>query len=344
MILNISSFIIILGLDHLTANVVSVALIGSGHWGQNLARVFSELGSLAAICDVDEVRGQEIADKCSVPFRDIESILDDEKIDAIVIASPAVTHFEIAKRALNAGKHAFVEKPLALDSNEANELCELAEERALILMVGHLMQYHPAFLKLCEMCESGRLGRIRHVYSNRLNFGRFRTEENILWSFAPHDISMILKIIDDEPISVSAFGHALTSNGIQDMTTTNMEFSNGAFAHVYVSWLHPFKEQRFVVVGENAMAVLDDGQDWPEKLAIYDHNVEWSGSLNSAHQLSPEWVHVDAAEPLKIEAQHFIDSVTYKTEPKTNGWEGLRVLKVLNKAQQSLDAGAVKIK
>lgn len=318
----------------------SVALIGCGRWGRNLARTFNSQGVLTALSDLDEANAEAESQKYDVPVLQYDEILESSEIDAVAIATPAVTHFELAQKALLAGKHVFVEKPMSMNTVDARTLCDLAEQCKLTLMVGHLMQYHPAFLKLKELCALGKLGRVRYICSNRLNLGQFRNEENILWSFAPHDISMILGIIDREPTQVSAVGHAFLNPQLHDMTITSITFDREVAAHTYVSWLHPFKEQRFVVIGENAMAVFDDGLDWDQKLAIYNHEVSWQDNPTLSFKGQPEFIAVDQAEPLKIECAHFIDSFSNGTTPTTNGREGLRVLEVLSLAQQSLQANS----
>ncbi len=295
---------------------------------------------MAALCDADNENVMRASEKYDVPALEIDEILADDQIQAVAIATPAVTHFEIARQALLAGKHVFVEKPMSMNIADAELLCEISEQNNLTLMVGHLLQYHPAFQKLKKLCSDGELGRVRYVYSNRLNLGQFRNEENILWSFAPHDISMILEIIGERPTQVTSFGHAFLNPDLHDMTFTSIAFESDVAAHTYVSWLHPFKEQRFVVIGEDAMAVFDDGLEWDQKLAIYNHNVSWQYNPTINFKGEPQFVQIDQAEPLKLECAHFIESVVNGHQPKTDGREGLRVLEVLSQAQQSLGVDA----
>ncbi len=317
----------------------SIALIGTGYWGKNLLRNFHELGVLRVACDTSP----ENLAAVTAPYPDLETcsyvdeIFERQDIDAIVIATPAVTHYELVSRALLAGKHVFVEKPLALDLNEARELVEEAEARNLVLMVGHLMQYHPAFIKLLELSDNGSLGKINYISSNRLNLGKIRREENILWSFAPHDISMILSLAGELPKSVTATGGYYLHDEIADITNTHLEFPSGVKAHVFVSWLHPFKEQKLVVVAEKCMAVLDDTLPWSEKLVLYPHEIAWKEQMPVPEKAKGEAVPLDESEPLKLECQHFIDSVAEGRTPHTDGREGLRVLQVLQDAQKSMD-------
>lgn len=310
-----------------------VAAIGCGYWGKNLVRNFAELGVLSAVSDANAVVAAEIAARYGVAPRALDEILSDPAIDAVAIAAPAALHASIGEAALLAGKHVFVEKPLALTVTDAERLCDLADARRLTLMVGHLLQYHPAFLALKALVDEGALGRLQYLYSNRLNLGKIRREENILWSFAPHDISMILSLVGAEPESVWATGGRYLHDRIADVTTTHLAFASGQRAHVHVSWLHPFKEQKLVVIGDRAMAVLDDGEDWPGKLRLYRHQIDWRRGHPEPVRADAEAVPLEPSEPLREECAHFIDSVERKAVPRTDGREGVRVLKVLAKAE-----------
>ncbi|HUN53855.1 MAG TPA: Gfo/Idh/MocA family oxidoreductase [Smithella sp.] len=324
----------------------NIAVAGAGYWGKNLIRNFFELGSLKAVIDKNAQALQQI--KTLYPSCDtgtsIKDVISRKDIDGIVIATPAETHFLQAREALLSGKHVFVEKPMTLTEKDAEELIALAAKHKLILMVGHLLQYHPAFIKIKQMASAGDLGRINYIYSHRLNLGKIRREENILWSFAPHDISMILALADEEPESVLATGGYYLHKKIADVTTTHLEFSSGLKAHVFVSWLHPFKDQKLVIVGDQKMAVFDDTLPWEEKLLVYPHHVNWENNLPIPARGVPEKVSVPYAEPLKVECQHFLDCIAGKKQPVTNGKEGLRVLKVLNAAQHSLNENATRIR
>jgi UDP-2-acetamido-3-amino-2,3-dideoxy-glucuronate N-acetyltransferase len=314
-----------------------MGLVGLGYWGKNVLRNLHELGMLRAAYDSDrsilEQRRQEYpkADFAS----SLEDILNDRKIKAVAFATPAVTHYEYVKKALRAGKDVYVEKPLALTVPEGEELIDIAAREGRILMVGHILQYHPAVKKLKELIISGELGKIQYIYSNRLNIGKLRTEENILWSFAPHDISVILMLLGEEPVRVSASGGDYLSDSIYDTTLTALEFRNGVKGHIFVSWLHPYKEQKLIVVGSKAMAVFDDMSK--EKLFLYPHTIQWKdGRIPVAQKADHKAVPIDSGEPLKEELRHFAECVITRTVPRTDGKEGLRVLKILEMAEKSL--------
>ena len=317
----------------------SVAVIGSGYWGKNLVRNFHRLGALRLICDRNEAvlsdfREQYPGVETCLALNDV---LGRKDIPAVAIATPAETHVTVAREALLAGKHVFTEKPVALREEEAAALVALAEKKGLTLMVGHLLQYHPIFRKLEELASSGDLGRINYIYSNRLNLGKIRREENILWSFAPHDISMILALAGEEPARVLATGGYYLHKQIADVTTTHIAFPSGLQAQVFVSWLHPFKEQKLVVVGEKKMAVFDDTQPWEDKLLVYAHEIHWQDHMPVPTKAEPERPDVPQDEPLRLECLHFLECLQNGQPPRTDGREGIRVLKVLNAAQQSLD-------
>ena len=299
-------------------------------------RCFSELGKLYAVCDKDENAARTLAEKHQVPSREWESILADTNINAVVIATPAVSHAELVEQALSAGKHVFVEKPIALNVDEAVMLHELAASVDRVLMVGHLMQYHPVFLKLKDMMEKGELGKLRHIYSHRLNFGKIRKEENILWSFAPHDISMILSLVGSEPRQISAMGGNYLQPNVTDVTTTQMNFSDGVNAHVFVSWLHPYKEQKLVLVGEDGMVVFDDTNSWGEKLVLYSHAVDWQDGMPVIDKAAGVPIEVSEDEPLGLEAKHFLECIDGKTKCRTDGSEAIRVLRVLQASERAL--------
>lgn len=316
-----------------------VALLGCGYWGRNLMRNFHALGALAAVCDPDTATAGPIVEQYGVALRPVDAVIADPEIDAVVIAAPAELHFALARRALDGGKHVFVEKPLALTLDEGGLLVQAAAAHDRILMVGHLLQYHPVFERLTQIVREGRLGRLQYIYSNRLNLGKVRREENILWSFAPHDISMILCLAGEAPSEVSAMGASYLHEMIADVTTTHLAFANGIRAHLFVSWLHPFKEQKLVVVGDNGMAVFDDGQPWERKLLVYPHRIQWIDGRPEPSKAEAEAVRVEPAEPLARECSHFLDCVRTGGRPRTDGAEGLRVLAVLQAAQRSLDKG-----
>ena len=314
-----------------------VAVIGAGYWGINHVRNFFELGALGMVCD----ESGDILEKVEARFRGIKTktdfrvALSDAQIDAVVIATPAETHYRIATLALEAGKDVLVEKPLTLNLSDAERLLQLSITKNAILMVGHLLEYHPAVLRLRELIECGELGELRYIYSNRLNLGKVRREENILWSFAPHDIAIILRLVGLLPRVVSATGAAYLRTGIADVTNTNMEFPSGVRAHIFVSWLHPYKDQRLVVVGSKKMAVFDDVRT-SGKLMIYDQGVEIVDGepVTRKNEGIPEELKSD--EPLRRQCIQFIDSIRSRRPPLTDGESGIRVLRVLDAAEKSL--------
>ena len=320
-----------------------MAVVGCGQWGRNLVRTFAEIGALVAISDPDPDTAGRVSTAHGVPARSLDEVLADGEIDALVIASPAKDHAALALRALEADKHVFVEKPLALDLDDARAVVARADELDLTLMVGHLLQYHPAFLALRGLVADGALGELRYLYSNRLNLGRFRREENILWSFAPHDLSMLLALAGEDPDRVSAVGSTFLSEHVPDVTTTHMSFPSGPQAHVFVSWLHPFKEQRLVVVGADAMAVFDDLAPWSSKLTIFEHGVTWDGPTPVPVRADAVAIPLEESEPLRLECEHFLHCVATGETPRTDGHEGVRVLGVLAAAQDSLTNGGASI-
>jgi predicted dehydrogenase/acetyltransferase-like isoleucine patch superfamily enzyme len=313
-----------------------VAVIGCGYWGKNLVRNFAELGALAAICDVDQATAARLSHQYGAPGAALDAVWRDPAIAGVAIAAPAAQHAALARAAIEAGKHVLVEKPLALAVPEAEEIVELAERRNRLLMVGHLLQYHPAFLKLRELTGAGALGRLQYLYSNRLNLGKVRREEDILWSFAPHDLSMILSLVGQEPTEVTAQGGYYLHKAIADVTTTHLSFPGGEQAHVFVSWLHPFKEQKLVVIGDRAMVVFDDGQSWDEKLLVYPHRIEWRETRPVPTRAAADPVKLQPGEPLNLECRHFLDCIASGERPRTDGQEGLRVLRVLARASAAM--------
>ena len=314
-----------------------IAVIGCGYWGKNLVRVFSQLDVLGCVCDTDSARFQSLKIEGDPPkfLNCMAEVLGDPIYKAVAVATPAATHYEVVKQCLTAGKDVFVEKPLALNAKQGEELVALAEQNERILMVGHILLYHPAVIKLRQLIHQGALGRILYAYSNRLNMGLIRTEENILWSFAPHDISVMLHLLGEEPISAQAEGQSYLTPGVVDVTLSRLRFRSGVSGHIFVSWLHPSKEQKLVVVGSEQMAVFDDTAE--QKLLLYPHRVDWASRTPKAVKADAVAVELEKAEPLKQECQHFLDCVANRHTPLSDGREGLRVLKVLDACQQSLE-------
>jgi predicted dehydrogenase len=319
--------------------VPGVAVVGCGSWGKNLIRTFSRLGAVRWLCDSNAVALEQQATllpgvRTTTRFED----LLDADVQALIIATPAAQHYACARAALRAGKDVFVEKPLALRYSEGLELVELADSLQRVLMVGHILQYHPAVAALRALVAREELGRLWYIYSNRLNLGRVRREENILWSFAPHDLSVIISLVGAEPESVSAIGSSHLQTGIADVTVTNLRFSNGVGAHIFVSWLHPYKEQRLVVVGERKMAVFDDGQ-LTGKIKLHDKGIDWHDGLPVPRHNADIALDIRDTEPLLIECEHFLDCIVRRTTPLTDGVSALSVLRVLEASQTSMNHG-----
>jgi UDP-2-acetamido-3-amino-2,3-dideoxy-glucuronate N-acetyltransferase len=315
----------------------NIAVVGCGYWGKNLVRNFAELGALHTICD----SSLDVLSKLRATYPNVstetsfDAVLANREIKSVIISSPAVLHYSMAKQSLLANKDVFVEKPLSLTVKEGEELVKLAEQKRKILMVGHVLEYHPGIVKLKQMVEGDELGKINYIYASRLNLGKFRTEENILWSFAPHDISVILLLLNELPQQVSAHGGSYLNKDIADVTVTTMSFASGVSAHIFVSWLHPYKEQKLVVVGDKKMAVFNDVA--PEnKLLLYEHGIEWIDRVPVPRKQDATPVKFDMAEPLKLECQHFLECVETRGKPRTDGKSGLRVLQVLDVCQRSL--------
>jgi UDP-2-acetamido-3-amino-2,3-dideoxy-glucuronate N-acetyltransferase len=317
---------------------LGVAVVGAGYWGQNLVRSFHELGALVAICDVDPARRINMGERypAARTLSDVNAVLGDPDISAVAIATPAESHADLVERALRAGKDVFVEKPLALSVPSGERLLEVARQSDRILMVGHLLWYHPAIVKLKQLIDAGDLGRIQYVYSHRLNLGKIRREENILWSFAPHDLSIILGLLGEMPSAVQAQGGRFLHERIADVTVSLLSFPSGVKAHVFVSWLHPFKEQKLVVVGDRQMAVFDDLEP-VDKLVLYPHVIGWRNQIPVPSRAEAHPVALQLREPLLAECEHFLDCLRTRSVPRTDGSEGLRVLRVLGQCQRALE-------
>lgn len=322
-----------------------VALVGCGYWGKNLCRNFNALGALARVVDFTE-SGRVEARKLSpqaVVTSSFEDALTDSSIDAIALATPAGTHAELSIRAMEYGKDVFVEKPMALTLEEAEVMKDLSEKEGRVLMVGHLLEYHSAILKLRELITRGELGHINYIYSNRLNFGKVRTEENALWSFAPHDVAVILRLMGMTPIEASATGGSYLTKGLSDVTVSNLRFENESRAHIFVSWLHPFKEQRLVVVGSSKMVIFNDVAPFGEKLELYPNSVKFEGKMPVLRKEDAQFVEHDDTEPLYEECSHFLECVSTRATPLTDPSSGIEVLKVLNACQLSMQKNGTPI-
>jgi predicted dehydrogenase len=312
----------------------NIAVVGCGHWGKNLVRNFHELQALSSVCDPNQQISDTLARQFNVKNHSFKEILDDPDIKGVVLAVPAELHASMAVEVMNKGKHVFVEKPLAMNETEANLMIKTAETNKVQLMVGHLLQYHPIFIKIKKFVNAGKIGDLNYIFSNRLSFGKVRSKEDVIWSFAPHDISMILSLVGKEPKNVNVKSTCHLQKNIADLATIHLEFEAGLKCHISVSWLNPYKEQKLVVVGKSAMLVFDDTKIWNEKLAFYSYKVENFHHLPILKKSNEEYIKVTEQEPLRNECQHFIDVVDRDIKPLTNYDEGLRVLKVLSAASQ----------
>lgn len=326
--------------------MIRLAVVGTGYWGKNIVRAFSNTQptALYACCDADQDRLQQI--KKSYPgiqaYTSYDTLLLDTKVDGIAIATPSPTHFMLARQALGSGKHVYVEKPMTMTASESSELIELAAHHSRILMVGHLMIYHPAIQKLKVIIDSGELGDIFYVYTQRLNLGIIRENENAWWSLAPHDISIILYLSGSVPSRISVNGQGYLRSHVQDVVFAELQFEDGRMAQIHVSWLDPHKMRKLTVVGSRKMVVFDDMEPI-EKLKIYDKGVEGLGyeSYGDALTLRQGEIYipnVTMEEPLKRECQHFVECVIHGHKPVTDGENGLAVVKILEAGQQSLDS------
>ena len=313
----------------------NIAVVGCGHWGKNLVRNFSDLGTLASICDPDTKIAKKYADQYKVKISSFKEVINDLNVNGVVLSVPAHLHASMAIEAMNAGKHVFVEKPLAMNENEAELMISTAKKKNVKLMVGHLLQFHPIFKTIRKKIKSKEIGELNYIYSNRLSFGKLRSEEDVIWSFAPHDISMILSLTDHEPEFVSTESASIFQKNIPDISSIYMEFKTGLKSRISVSWFHPYKEHKLIIIGKKAMLEFDDTKPWNKKLALYPYKVEFSQGLINLKKYDIKYIEVLEEEPLKNECQHFIDVVNKDINPLTDGAEGLRVLKVLSAASQS---------
>jgi predicted dehydrogenase len=313
---------------------LAVAVLGCGSWGRNLVRSFAQLGALDTVCDGAEAgrrAAHEIAPQAKVVSRAEDCWLG--SFQGVVIATPAETHYELARKVLQAGKDLLCEKPLALTYELGAELVSLAERQGRVLMVGHVLEYHPGVARLLELVRAGDLGQVRYIYSNRLSLGKVRREENILWSFAPHDVAVILRLMGSLPFQVVACGGSYLQPNVADVTVTHLLFDDGVRAHIHVSWLHPFKEQRLVVVGSRKMASFDDVA---KRLVLYDQRVDLREGQPVPVRGDGEEIPFPDDEPLRLECQAFLSAMETRQPPLTDGHSALRVLKVLQAAQRSL--------
>jgi predicted dehydrogenase len=330
----------------MSENIIRVGVVGLGYWGPNLARNFAGLPGceLTWCCDADAAVCARVAGlyPSARATTELQDLLDDPELDAVVLATPVPTHADLAVRVLEAGKHCFVEKPLAQSVADAERAVEAGRAAGRILMVGHLLEYHPGVLKLKELADGGELGRIFYIYGNRLNLGKLRADENALWSLGAHDVSVVLTLAGEEPIEAVAHGESYVRDGVEDVVFCFLRFPSGLAAHLHLSWLDPHKERRFTVVGEHKMATFDD-MAVEGKITVYDKG------FDEAPQGYGEWVtrsgdtyspRLAGVEPLRLECQEFINSIRDGSTPRSDGESGLRVVRVLERLQQSLESSA----
>jgi len=324
--------------------MIHIGVVGAGAWGKNHIRVFSEMPGvrLKYICDSDSKKLSALRKTYpqSETIEDLAPALNDPEVSGLVIASSAVSHYALAKQALLADKDVLVEKPMALSVREAEEMVALAQEKRRILMVGHLLIYHSVVDRLKEMISAGELGRVHYVYTQRVNLGVIRQDENALWSFAPHDLSVILQLLGEAPVEVSAHGESYIQKGIEDVVFLSLRFSDGKMANIHLSWLDPHKVRRITIVGSKKMVVFDD-MEVSEKLKIYDKGVGSPSYDTYSEYLSLRFgditiPSIKMAEPLRAEAEHFVNCIQTRKRPKSRGEDGLEVVKILVAAQGSL--------
>ncbi|MBI3272912.1 MAG: Gfo/Idh/MocA family oxidoreductase [Planctomycetes bacterium] len=327
--------------------MIRIALLGYGYWGPNLLRNFHENPrcELVACCDLDEKKLAKV--RARYPSVHVTAdpavVLGDPSIQAVAIATPISTHYAVARRALEAGKHLFVEKPFTASASEARELIDLARARGLLLMVGHTFEYSPAVLKIGEIVKSGHLGKIFYVSMTRVNLGLHQKDVSVIWDLAPHDFSILFHVLGEKPAKVSALGRACIQKGIPDVAFINLEFPSGVVAHLEVSWLSPSKLRSVFIVGSSRMLIWDDTQT-VEKVKIFDHGVnykdpetfgEYHLSYRTGDVVSPK---IETYEPLYAELDHFLTCVETGSRPRTDGESGLRVVEALELAEESLRA------
>jgi predicted dehydrogenase len=322
---------------------IRIGVVGLGYWGPNLARNFAALPGceLAWLCDASPQARERLAPSfpSARTTADLDDLLNDPALDAIVLATPVPTHAELAIRVAEAGKHCFVEKPLATTAADAEAAVTAAERAGRILMVGHLLEYHPAIDRLKALLDEGELGGLYYVYGNRLNLGKLRAEENALWSLGAHDVSVVLRLIGEEPVECSAHGESYVREGVQDVVFCYLRFPSGLSAHLHLSWLDPHKERRLTVVGARRMATFDD-MAVEGKLTVYDKGFDESAHTwgeyiaRSGESFSPR---ISNSEPLRLECEHFVQCIRSGTTPRSDGHSGLRVVRVLERLQESLN-------
>lgn len=314
----------------------NIAVIGCGYWGKNLIRNFSDLGVLAAVCDPVQDLAKRYSEQYSVPAKSWENILQDKGIRGVVLAVPAALHAKMCCEAIKSGKDVYVEKPLSLTEEDCRQIKTALMSSSQILLVGHLLQYHPAIEKIKECLDAGELGELKYIRAHRFNMGKIRHEENVLWSFAPHDFSVIYSLVKSPIKSIQVQAQCLFSDKIADRVDVAMEFISGVHAEVCVSWVHPFKEQKLVIAGSHAMLVFDDTLPLDQKLKLYQHKYNRNGQHIITEKAESESISLENIEPLKAECQQFIHCMATRRQPKTDINEGEAVVHMLQLAQESI--------
>jgi len=314
---------------------MNICVVGCGRWGKNHVKNHYELGSLYAVCDGSQQIRENIKENYQdiVIYNDFSEVLSDKNIDGIVIATPAQTHFELAQKSLKAGFPTFVEKPICLNLKDSQNLTALAESLELPLMVGHILEYHPAVLKMKELVDSGEIGEIKHIRCTRINLGKIRNNENIWWSFAPHDLSIIFKFIKDDPVEVKASSFRPIQEGIEDTVYADLFFKDGKSAHIHVSWLEPEKLHQTVVIGDKGMLVFNDTKQ-EDKLKLVKYNYDMSNVLLNKEE--ERIVDFEPLQPLKQECMHFIECIENNKPPLTDGKSACRVMKAIEAVDQAV--------
>ena len=307
-----------------------VAVIGCGYWGKNIIRTLDDIGNLFGVCDFDSELAQNFSKQFSVNCLTISDIKSSGDIDAVCIATPAETHKDLALDLLDSNKSLFIEKPLATSLEDAKEIYSYSLNKDIVVQVGHLLRYHPAFVKTLDLVKEGIVGNIVHIHSTRKSFGKTRNNENVIWSFAPHDISMILEIANEMPKQISCVKESKLKNGIDDIAEIFLRFSDYS-AKISVSWLNPNKEHNLIIVGDKATIIFDDTKDWSEKISIIDNRINTTGNNLEIEKGETSFIEIDEAQPLKKELEHFVDCVKTKKSPTTDCVESLRVLEVMSK-------------
>ena len=311
----------------------NIAVVGCGDWGKNLVRNFYQLGALYSVTDVNSENTKKIANQYKVKNLSFDEITNDENIKGVVLAVPAKLHASMAIKAMNKGKHIFVEKPLALNKPDAKLMIKTADNNNVKLMVGHLLHYHPIFIEIKKIVNEGKIGKLEFIQSNRLSFGKFRTEEDIIWSFAPHDISMILSLCksNEKPSIIKFNSKSIIKKNHKDIANIYLEFPSGLKSNIFISWIHPNKEVKLVLIGSSAMLVFDDTKPWMEKLSLYPYEIRRNKKLISINKTRERFIEVIEDEPLKNECKHFIEVVNRNVKVKSDGYEGLKVVDILSK-------------